>query len=87
MTAAAADTAALMAEIEIEMMTDMFNKIAATCHKKCISSKYREPDLSKGEAICLDRCVAKWTQIHELIGHKLVAVESGNAKFNQPPES
>lgn len=70
--AAGGDTA-LMAEIELEMMTDMFNKIASTCHKKCISSKYREPDLSKGEAVCLDRCIAKWTQIHELIGHKLVA--------------
>lgn len=80
MTEAGADTAALMAEIEIEMMTDMFNKIAATCHKKCISSKYREPDLSKGEAICLDRCVAKWTQIHEQIGHKLVAVEMAGQK-------
>lgn len=77
MSVAAADTAQMMADIEIEMMTDMFNKIAATCHKKCISSKYREPDLSKGEAICLDRCVAKWTQIHEQIGHKLVAVEMG----------
>lgn len=78
MSAAAADTAKLMAEIEMDMMTDMFNKIAANCHKKCISSKYREPDLSKGEAICLDRCVAKWTEIHEKIGHKLVAVETAN---------
>lgn len=77
MATAPDNSAALMAEIEIEMMTDMFNKISATCHKKCISSKYREPDLSKGEAICLDRCVAKWTQIHEQIGHKLVAVEMG----------
>lgn len=78
----AEDTAAMMAEIEIEMMTDMFNKIAATCHKKCISSRYREPDLSKGEAICLDRCVAKWTQIHEKIGHKLV---NGFQVENQQP--
>lgn len=77
---AAPDTAALMAEIEIEMMTDMYNKIASTCHKKCISSRYREADITKGEAICLDRCVAKWTQIHEQIGHKLVAVEMQGQK-------
>lgn len=77
-----------MADIEIEMMTDMFNKIATTCHRKCISSKYREPDLSKGEAVCLDRCVAKWTEIHERIGHKLVSIEQGQQPQQQlPPQA
>lgn len=83
MSAAAADTATLMAEIEIEMMTDMFNKIATACHKKCISAKYRDSELSRGEAVCLDRCVAKWTQIHEQIGHRLVAVEMQGQKQQQ----
>lgn len=78
MTEAAGDSAALMAEIEIEMMSDMYNKITATCLKKCISSKYRDSELSKGEAVCLDRCAAKWIQVHENIGQKLVAVEMGN---------
>ena len=73
MSVAAADVATLMAEIEIEMMSDMYNKITSTCLKKCISSKYRESDLSKGEAVCLVRCAAKWIQVHENIGQKLVA--------------
>lgn len=77
--------AALMQEIEIEMMSDMYSKIATTCHKKCISSKYREPELSKGETICLDRCVAKWTEIHEKIGHKLVAVTTEQNKTPPSP--
>ena len=35
---------------------------------QCIAPKYREPDLQKGEAVCIDRCVAKYLEIHERIG-------------------
>lgn len=38
------------------------------CQQKCISSHYKEGDLSKGEAVCLDRCVAKYLDIHERLG-------------------
>ena len=55
-------------DLEIEMMTDMYTRLTSACHKKCISTKYREPDLMKGEAVCIDRCVAKYLEIHERIG-------------------
>ena len=35
---------------------------------QCIAPKYREADLQKGEAVCIDRCVAKYLDIHERIG-------------------
>ena len=38
---------------------------------QCIAPKYREPDLQKGEAVCIDRCVAKYLEIHERIGELL----------------
>lgn len=39
----------LVADLEIEMMSDMYNRMTAACHKKCIAPKYRESDLSKGK--------------------------------------
>uniref|UniRef100_A0A915KEL1 Mitochondrial import inner membrane translocase subunit n=1 Tax=Romanomermis culicivorax TaxID=13658 RepID=A0A915KEL1_ROMCU len=42
-----------------------------TCKNKCISSDYKEGDLKKGEAVCVDRCVAKYLQVHEDLGKRL----------------
>ncbi|XP_035690479.1 mitochondrial import inner membrane translocase subunit Tim10-B-like [Branchiostoma floridae] len=61
----------LAAELEVEMMADMYNRMTSACQKKCIPPKYKEPDLSKGESVCLDRCVAKYLEIHDRLGKKL----------------
>lgn len=62
------------AELEVEMMTDMYNRMSSSCHKKCINTSYHEAELNKGESVCLDRCIAKYLEIHELIGKKLTEV-------------
>jgi len=64
----------LVTDLEIEMMSDMYNRMTNACQKKCIPTKYREADLSKGEAVCIDRCVAKYLEIHERIGKKLTTI-------------
>lgn len=46
------------ATAELEMVTDVFNRLVSSCHAKCISTRYAEPDLNKGESICIDRCVS-----------------------------
>lgn len=61
----------MAAELEVEMMTDMYNRMTSACHRKCISTSYHQADLNKGESVCLDRCIAKYLEIHELIGKKL----------------
>lgn len=72
----AADQAKLqmMQDMEIEMMSDLYNRMTSACHRKCIPPKYNESDLGKGESVCLDRCVAKYLDIHERIGKKLTAM-------------
>lgn len=45
--------------------------MTACCLQKCIPPKYKEAELAKGEAVCLDRCVAKYMEIHDRIGKKL----------------
>ena len=64
----------LVQELEIEMMTDMYNRMTTACHKKCIPPKYGDAELQKGESVCLDRCVAKYLEIHERVGKKLTAL-------------
>lgn len=39
----------LVADLEIEMLSDMYNRMTSSCQKKCIAPKYRESDLSKGK--------------------------------------
>jgi import inner membrane translocase subunit TIM10 len=68
------DKLKLIQDLEIEMMSDMYNRMTAACHKKCIPPKYAEPELGKGESVCLDRCIAKYLDIHERIGKKLTQI-------------
>lgn len=39
------------------------NRLVNSCHAKCISEKYLEPDLNKGEGVCIDRCTAKFFEV------------------------
>ena len=41
------------------MATDMFNRMARICHKKCIV-RNQSADLQVGEMTCIDRCVGKY---------------------------
>ncbi|XP_035217998.1 mitochondrial import inner membrane translocase subunit Tim10-like [Stegodyphus dumicola] len=66
----------LVQNLEIEMMSDMYNRMTAACHQKCIDTKYHEPELAKGESVCLDRCVAKYLDVHERIGQKLTSMSA-----------
>ena len=45
------------------------------CSSKCIDKTYREGDLSKGEAVCLDRCTAKFFEAHQKISDQLQSMQ------------
>jgi len=57
------------------LLTDVFR----SCHNKCISSRYAEPDLNKGESVCIDRCVAKFNDVQKKVGEKLQSRGAANA--------
>ncbi|XP_015604529.1 mitochondrial import inner membrane translocase subunit Tim10 [Cephus cinctus] len=71
----------LVQDLEIEMMSDMYNRMTSACHRKCIPPKYSEPELGKGESICLDRCIAKYLDVHEKIGKKLTQLSMQEESF------
>ncbi|KAJ1654416.1 protein transporter tim10 [Dispira simplex] len=73
----------MMAEQEIEMVTDLFNRVSDSCLKKCIPDTYLESDLNKGESVCLDRCVAKFFQVNQKVGAKLQEISQKNLNSQQ----
>ncbi|KAJ1548875.1 protein transporter tim10, partial [Nowakowskiella sp. JEL0078] len=42
-----------------------------SCYRKCISTPYHAPELSKGESVCLDRCVAKYFDVQRQISTEM----------------
>lgn len=81
------DQAKFVQELEMEMMADMFNKMSNSCQKKCIPPKYRESELTKGEAVCLDRCVAKYLEVHDRIGRKLTSLSMADEETMKKMQS
>lgn len=63
------------AEAELDMVTDMFNRLVDTCYTKCIEKSYNEGIVNKGEGLCLDRCVAKYFEVNVKVGE--VSEEEG----------
>ncbi|KAK6200149.1 putative mitochondrial import inner membrane translocase subunit [Scheffersomyces amazonensis] len=59
------------AEAELDMVTGMFNQLVNQCHKKCINASYYESDITKQEALCLDRCVAKYFETNVQVGDNM----------------
>lgn len=46
-------------------------RLGNACHAKCINKSYYEAELSKGESVCIDRCVSKYFATNTKIGEKL----------------
>lgn len=59
-------------------------RLIDTCHAKCISSHLKEETLAKGEAVCIDRCVAKFLEVHESVGKRLTEMQAGGQQPTPP---
>lgn len=59
------------AEAELDLVTDMFNKLVDNCHKKCIEQSYNDGQLNKNESTCIDRCVAKYFECNVKVGENM----------------
>ncbi|PAA65111.1 hypothetical protein BOX15_Mlig023847g1, partial [Macrostomum lignano] len=57
--------------LEVEMMQDLYNRVMESCNTKCVQPSYNDTELTKAEAVCIDRCVAKYMELHEVVGNKL----------------
>ena len=70
-----------MSSMELELMTDMFNRMTDLCYQKCVNEKGRDYTQAKGgklsvmEMTCTDRCVGKYLEASIKIGEKLQALD------------
>lgn len=48
--------------------------VRSSCHNKCISTRYAEGELNKGESVCVDRCVSKYFEVNKKVGEKMQAM-------------
>ncbi|KAL7671671.1 hypothetical protein ACOME3_006570 [Neoechinorhynchus agilis] len=71
-----------MRGLEIEMMQDLYTRVVRTCHSKCIGGRYYDQELSKGQSICVDRCVSKFIEVHDRVGKILTANPQMNDQNN-----
>eukprot|EP00957_Ditylum_brightwellii_P172596 13138974-Ditylum_brightwellii.AAC.1 len=72
-----------IAKTEMEMYTDLFNKISASCFQKCASRKHKDADLALGEMSCTDRCVSKYLEAQEKVGVILQKANEAQAAQQQ----
>jgi import inner membrane translocase subunit TIM10 len=63
----------------------LLTKYLRSCHAKCISPRYADGDLNKGESVCIDRCVAKFNEVQKKVGEKLQSRSQANAPPGSAP--
>ncbi|ORY90007.1 Tim10/DDP family zinc finger-domain-containing protein [Syncephalastrum racemosum] len=61
----------VQAESEVDAFMDLMKRIMSSCQEKCIPTNYHEPDLNKGESVCIDRCVAKYFKVQQKLSNKM----------------
>jgi Tim10/DDP family zinc finger len=59
--------------IQVESINSLQEKMIQSCYTKCIS-KPKEEDFSIGEMACVDRCVPKYLETHEIIGKEIATI-------------
>ena len=53
------------------LLTTAACSLNRVCAKKCIPQEYREGELNKGESVCLDRCSAKFFDVHMKVSEQM----------------
>ncbi|KAF0988931.1 hypothetical protein HZS_3861 [Henneguya salminicola] len=68
-------------KLELDILKDAFRRMSKCCIEKCLFSNYIEPYLSKGEDMCLKRCVSKYMELHSRIGEQMNNIEIEEQKM------
>ncbi|XP_060568673.1 mitochondrial import inner membrane translocase subunit Tim10-like [Ruditapes philippinarum] len=70
-----------------ELLIETFNTVKKTCSGKCSKQNYDDNHLVKSEAVCMDRCVAKYMELHDLIGRRVTRDKETYDLLSNPPYS
>lgn len=56
---------------QMDLYTELFNRLTRSCSAKCLALKNTEGELSKGESVCLDRCARKYMDTNVAVGQAM----------------
>ncbi|KAA0151453.1 hypothetical protein FNF27_04778 [Cafeteria roenbergensis] len=62
-----ADEVRMFTKVEIDSLNDLQNRVMKACYAKCIARPVRNGELELGEMTCIDRCVPKYFETHEMV--------------------
>jgi mitochondrial import inner membrane translocase subunit TIM10 len=74
------DAAKELISLQVKSLNTLHKKIVHTCWAKCVS-RPREQDLHMGETACVDRCVPKYIEAHQLVGKELAETRGAAPMF------
>ena len=63
---------------QVRAINGLHQKLISACWLKCIQ-KPKDGELSVGEMACIDRCVPKYLEAHDLVGKELKEHRGGRA--------
>ena len=66
---------------QVRQLDELQQRLLRECHLKCVP-RPRDGELAVGEMACLDRCVPKYLEVHELVGKEIDSVRKA---FVAPP--
>lgn len=55
-------------------------RMSASCKRRCIPPRHKDADLTKGELVCVDRCVTKYMELHDSLGEMLAKLTQQDEK-------
>lgn len=65
---------------QVKAVNKLHQRILHVCWAKCVS-RPREQDVSVGETACIDRCVPKFIEAHQLVGKELAEARGAAPLF------
>ena len=55
------------AELNMNMFVDFQSQAIETCRKRCVNEDYKFDTLGRAEAVCTDRCIAKFFETSQVV--------------------
>ena len=75
------------AKLEMEAVTEMFQKMTFQCYNKCLVGKTNlhgnDSDLNVGELSCTDRCVGKYLEAQKKVGEVMNSFQQQQQQMQQ----
>ena len=65
---------------QVRAINGLHQKILTSCWAKCIP-KPRDGELSIAEMACVDRCVPKYVETHELVGKEISTLRGAAVEY------